>query len=236
MQKLVASGYVIHRRPYRETSLLVDFFTREYGKITVVAKGARGNTKSDRKSLLQALQYLEFECAGRTNLKNLGRVEQKSNALNPQGKALYCVFYINEILQRALPEGEAIAPLFEKYQASLQSLSDMTETTNQAVEPILREFEFSLLAALGYLPDFGYDCSDGAEIDASAFYHYEVESGFMLCDAKRKLAISGKLLLDLANGRLSKDALNAAKFIVRKTLPLVIGDKALKSRELFKTL
>ncbi|MFC3121104.1 DNA repair protein RecO [Agaribacter flavus] len=236
MQKLVLNGYVIHRRAYRETSLLVDFFTRESGKVSAVAKGARGNSKSERKSLLQPLQYIEFECAGRTNLKNLGHLDSLDNALSLKGKALYSAFYINEIIQRALPEGEAFEHLFGIYQQTLHSLAGIIHDTNDAIEPILRQFEFALLENLGYLPDFSSNATNGEAIAEAHYYKYELEHGFVRCEASAVHAISGTLLHEISNGNLSLRALKVAKYIVRVTLPLAIGDKPLKSRELFSQL
>ena len=99
-------AYVLHKRPYRETSMLVDFFTLEQGRVSAVAKGARGNSKSDRKSLLQGFQKAELDLSGRSNLKNLGKIEASGAVIRLSEKALYCGFYLNEILSRALPEAE----------------------------------------------------------------------------------------------------------------------------------
>lgn len=269
MSQLQATGFVIHRRPYRETSMLVDFFTRQYGKISAVAKGARGANKSDRKSLVQPLQFLSFELRGRSSLKNLGLTEAVSKPLKLHGIALYSAFYLNELLMRAIPDTEPMSLLFEQYQRTLHSLQTLSqgiesqsaqssksesitsEVTIAMVEPILREFELCLLQELGYLPDFAYTGDTNASIEKTLNYQFLPEHGFVaLLDEQNNLdeqknlgeqkksgeqknALSGNDIIDIANKHFTPSSLRAAKFICRQALLPIIGDKALKSRELF---
>ena len=237
------TGYVLHKRAYRETSLLVDFFSLEQGRVSAVAKGARGNTKSDRKSLLQAFQKLDFALSGRSNLKNVGSVESVGIPVKLEKTALYCAFYINEILSRALPEAEPIVELFGIYENSLQHLSTLQLATNNecqvaSFEPVLRKFEFSLLHALGYLPDFAYDCASGDAIVDTDFYKYDPQNGFERCQSDYKYALSGSCLLSIAKNEYkyenAKQVRKAAKYISRIALIEIIGDKPIKSRELFR--
>ncbi|MEM0912284.1 MAG: DNA repair protein RecO [Pseudomonadota bacterium] len=252
MSVLTLNGFVIHRRPYRETSLLVDFFTLESGRITAVVKGVRSNSKSSRKSLLQPLQRIQFDCIGRTNLKNLTRVEAFGPALNCRGNALYASFYLNEVLQRALPESEPVEHLFEMYQHTLEQLTLLTpvataesenmlqpdkvsqpKSKNTALEPLLREFELTLLMTLGYLPDLSCDSETLAPVIENAHYQYFPEKGLVSCANTAKHAISGEVLHKISNSQFSRETLAPAKYICRSTLPLAIGNKPIKSRELF---
>ena len=231
------SGYVLHKRAYRETSLLVDFFTLEQGRISAVAKGARGNTKSDRKSLLQTLQKNEFEVSGRTSLKSLGRVESLAPAIRLSNNALYCALYMNELLCRALPEAEAIETLYLQYELSLNLMAASDQNDLTRLEPILREFEFSMLDALGYLPDFSYEAESGEPINRDFSYTFDAMSGFIRSHSHVKHAISGEVLLAIAAGEYQlnaqKQARIAAKYICRLALAQLIGNKPIKSRELF---
>lgn len=244
MNKLQATGYVIHRRPYRETSLLVDFFTRQYGLISAVAKGARGASKSDRKSLIQPLQLLSFELSGRSQLKNLGLAEALQNSMNLKGFCLYSAFYINELLMRAIPETEPMGSVFEQYQQTLSALQDLSNPNillehsidkplAEDVEPILREFELLLLQELGYLPDFYYTCDTGQAIATDLSYTFVREEGFLVCSPNQAFALSGQDIIAISQKSYSPSARRAAKFICRQAFLPIIGEKPLKSRELF---
>lgn len=248
MSKLLATGYVIHRRPYRETSLLVDFFTRQHGRISAVAKGARGASKSDRKSLIQPLQLLSFELSGRSQLKNLGLAEALQNPWSLKGVSFYSAFYLNELLMRAIPETEPMSLLFEQYQRSLEALHKMSlnsslgesiskgersEHGNMDVEPVLREFELMLLQELGYLPDFTYTADTGETIAAGKTYTFVAEQGFIPCVPMQPYAIKGEDLIAISQKNFAAGARKAAKYICRQALLPVIGNKPLKSRELF---
>jgi DNA repair protein RecO (recombination protein O) len=242
MSKIQATGYVIHRRPYRETSLIVDFFTRQYGRISAVVKGARGTSKSDRKSLIQPLQLLSFELSGRSQLKNLGIAEALQNPWQLRGTSLYSAFYLNELLVRAIPETEPMSLLFEQYQHALKSLhafsvvSDTPTSVDAAVadiESILRNFELMLLQELGYLPDFENSADSGEPITADLFYSFIPEEGFIQCSPQQDKAIQGRDLLSISAKNYQHSARKAAKYICRQALLPIIGDKPLKSRELF---
>lgn len=233
MSALTLSGFVIHRRPYRETSLLVDFFTLESGRITTVVKGVRSNSKSSRKSLLQPLQHVQFDCAGRSNLKSLIRIESLEPTLHCKGHALYATFYMNEILQRALPESEPVEQLFENYACTLQQLALLENQDKMMLEPLLRRFEFSLLITLGFLPDLTCESESDTPIERNAYYQYQPEVGLVRCNNTAKHAIAGSVLIKIAIGDFSAETLAPAKYLCRTTLPLAVGHKPIKSRELF---
>lgn len=234
MNKEIYDGYVLHRRPYRETSMIVDFFTLQNGRVSAVAKGARGG-KSDRKSLLQPLQALNFELSGRSTLRNLGRVESTAKSFSLSQQTLFCVFYLNEVLNRALPEAEVFTRLYEQYELSLKTLEAISQQKIELsmLEPILRSFEFVLLEELGYLPDFTYDSQNDAEIVAEKSYSLINEIGFVECDQYQKYAFSGRDILAIDNDNWQAASLKAAKKISRIAMRPILGDKPIKSRELF---
>lgn len=249
MSKIQATGYVIHRRPYRETSLIVDFFTRQYGRISAVVKGARGASKSDRKSLIQPLQLLSFELSGRSQLKNLGIAEALQNPWQLSGTSLYSAFYLNELLVRAIPETEPMSLLFEQYQQALKSLHAFSVVSNAAqsadantensdtappdIESTLRNFELMLLQELGYLPDFENSADSGEPISADLYYAFIPEEGFIRCSPQQDKALKGEDILAISVKNYQHSARKAAKYICRQALLPIIGDKPLKSRELF---
>jgi DNA repair protein RecO (recombination protein O) len=231
------SGYVLHKRAYRETSALIDFFSLEMGRVSAVAKGVRGNSRSDRKSLLQPFQKLDFELSGRSQLKNLGRVDALHSAINVKQTGLYCALYINEILSRALPEAEPIADVFEHYEKTLSRLAGVTNNELSTFEPILREFELTLLLSLGYLPDFTYEANTGDTIKPALHYGFNPQTGFSECLALTKHAIKGEHIIAIAQGNYGDEGQTVikqvAKYVCRIALVEVIGVKPIKSRELF---
>ena len=223
------TGFILHRRPYRETSFLLDVFSLEWGKISAVAKGIRG-AKNDKKSLLQPFQVLQLTLSGKHELKNLNQVEALAPSLNLQGSRLFSAMYINEILNRLLAHDMPQAELFNLYQTTLQAL-----VGEQPLEPILRQFELSLLADLGYGIDFSHDAEHGQAIDPQAFYGFAYEQGWLpLATANnRRNCFKGETLLEIEQLVWNAASLLCAKQVARVCLAQLLGTKPLKSRELF---
>ncbi len=235
--KMTLCAYVLHKKAYGETSLIVDFFSFEQGLISGIAKGARGNTKSDRKSLLQAIQKLDIDLVGRSSLKTIYRVDAFGTGGRLMHKSLYCCFYINEVLTRALPQAEPYPRLFEQYEKALNDFSMVDANDLVSLEPILREFELTLLHELGYLPDFFHDANSGDRLQADAFYIFVPDTGFISSSHFDSGAMQGKLITEIGEGAYlkpeHKSARAACKYICRQALANIIGTKPLKSRELF---
>lgn len=225
-------AFVLHRRPYRETSFIVDFFCAELGKVAVVAKGVR-NAKSDRKSLLQPFQSLVIQSRGKSDLKSLTHVEAEAPAMGLYGDALYCGLYVNELINRVLPAGMEVKELYECYKDTLAALSQQQPN----LELALRQFELTLLQELGVMPDLLHDAQSHQPILPNAFYHWAPELGF--CDTPvananaNANAFAGGELLAIAAADFSPESLRAAKRLCRLALRPFLGDKPLKSRELF---
>ena len=99
-------GYVLHRRPYRETSYIVDFFSLQAGRVSAVAKGVR-NSKTDRKSLLQPFRPLRFQLSGKSELKNLRQIEAGGAVIMLAGTSLFCGMYLNEVINKVMPAGQS---------------------------------------------------------------------------------------------------------------------------------
>ncbi|GAA0342180.1 DNA repair protein RecO [Bowmanella denitrificans] len=224
-------AFVLHRRPYRETSFLVDIFSRESGRISLVAKGVR-NSKSANRSLLQPFVPLQISLVGRHELKNLKQVESTGRAIPLQGTALFCALYLNELLQRLLPLELSAENLFDAYVQSLLKLQ-----AGQAFEPLLREYELLLLAELGYQIDFYHDAESEQALRGDKFYCLDIEQGFVLSPVQKASASDflGEWLLQIAGGDWQPHALRSAKLINRMMLRPLLGNKPLKSRELFQS-
>lgn len=218
--------YFLHTRPYRETSLLVEFFTAEAGRLSGVWRGA----KRGKGGVPQLFQPMMLEATGQGELRNLHHVEATAPALRLVGVALFSGFYLNEILTRLLPREEAQPGLFVSYAETLGRLAE-----GEPPAPLLRTFEVQLLDCLGYGLDFAHD-SDGEPVAAGLNYEFYPERGFMRVYG-REVGFGGTALLKLAEGNFhDPDAAQAAKRIHRAALARLLGDRPLKSRELFVSL
>lgn len=222
-------GFVLHRRAYSETSLLVDVFTEDTGRLSLLAKGARAR-RSAWKSVLQPFTPLLLRWSGKGGLKILTKAEPAAITLPLQQTALYSGFYVNELICRVLEQETAQPQLFQDYLRCLTELAG----TPLAVEPVLRRFEFQLLQSLGYGVDFLHCAGSGQPIDENMTYRYREEQGFMASLIKDNLTFYGRDLLAFEQRRFDDSTvLQAAKRFTRLALKPYLGSKPLKSRELF---
>ena len=217
-------AFLIHRRMYQDSSLLLDFFTRQYGKIRLVGRGARNN-----KTSLQMFQHLNISFKGRSDLKNLTDWEFSDQPRRLLGNDLVLAMYANELLSRLLPEAEEQQKIFDGY---WNYLGIINEQSNTEKEFSLRLFENLLLEELGYGLEFDKD-STGSPINCKLEYEFYEHKGFV---ARVDGNIPGEVLLvfdDGGNDLLNVDHLAILKKINRKRLRSILGEKPLKSRELF---
>ncbi|ALS99535.1 DNA repair protein RecO [Lacimicrobium alkaliphilum] len=229
MSSTFLNSFVLHRRAYRETSFLVDVFTQEQGKQRVVAKGVR-NSKQARSSLVQAFLPLQLSLAGRHDLKTLRQIEASGPAFALYGHHLYSAMYLNELLLRLLPADIPFDILYQAYGMSLQGLAAKAD-----IEPILREYELLLLQELGYAVALSHTGDKGEPVQPDALYQFSPQQGLI----KQRggyapgQSFSGSALLDIAQAEWHSESLKAAKRLTRIALKPLLGDKPLKSRELF---
>lgn len=222
-------AFVLHRREYSETSLLVDFFTEQQGRITLLAKGAR-RSRSPLKALLQPFTPLLLSWSGRGELKILTKAEAISMSLPMRTLSLYSGFYVNEVLTRVLENHTAYPELFQHYLHCLTRLTSQSE-----VEPVLRTFEFQVLEALGYGVDFSHCAATGDQVSSSMSYQFRENEGFIASLLQNNLSFLGQDLLAFAALDFSeKSTQQAAKRFTRLALKPYLGSAPLKSRELFQ--
>ncbi|MDQ2075389.1 DNA repair protein RecO [Marinimicrobium sp. ABcell2] len=229
-------AYVLHTRPYRDTSMLVELLTRDQGRVAVVAKGVRA-AKSRRRALLNPFTGLLASYQGRGGLKLLTSIEPDGASFALHGAALYCGFYMNELLLRVLAETDAYPFLFQNYQATLMALS-----REAPLEPLLRRFELSVLEELGYGINLTTDATHGTPLIADAHYQFDSEHGFTQVVSSSipppgvQVFYSGRDLLAIAADDFSQaETRLAAKRLTRAALQPLLGNKPLKSRELFRS-
>lgn len=225
-------AYLLHSRPYRDTSLLVDFITQDFGRISAVAKGVR-SPKSKSRALLQPFVPLMINLSGKSELKTLGQVESQNNHIILKHKTLFAAMYINELLVRLIHKQEADIEIFSLYADTLRKLSFEAE-----IEPTLRSFELSLLELLGYGIDFSVLEELPQDDESVRWYYFHHESGFeQVNEVNGKLGkyFSGQILKNIvAKNFIEAETQKAAKRLLRTALSVHLGDKPLSSRNLFR--
>jgi DNA repair protein RecO (recombination protein O) len=164
-------AYVLHTYAYRETSLIVEAFTAEYGRMAMVARGAK-RPRSELRGLLQGFQPLLLSWSGAGELKTLQKAEWRGGLPLPGGSALLCGFYLNELLLKLLAREDAHPQLYAHYESAL---AELVAGNDQAA--VLRRFELTLLAELGYALPLAQDAETGAAVEPAARYHYALDRG-----------------------------------------------------------
>jgi DNA repair protein RecO (recombination protein O) len=225
-------GYVLHSYPYKETSLLVDAFTRSSGRITLVARSAR-RPRSAMRGTLMAFQPLSLSWYGRGEVKTLSKAEWLGGLGLLRGEALLCAFYLNELLMRLLAREDAHEALFDRYADALRHFA-----AGEASAPILRRFEKALLKELGYALVLDREAGTGAQIDPAAYYTYDPEKGPLVARGKdTDQAVMGRTLLSLARDEFDDHrSLHEARALMRTLINHRLEARQLNSRKVFREL
>lgn len=189
-------GFVLHTYAYKETSLIVEAFTLRFGRVALLARGAR-RPRSAMRGVLLSFHPLRLSWSGSSELATLTGAEW-SGALQPlAGLGLMCGFYLNELLLRLLPREDPHEALYEAYAESLEALA-----SRGLYATVLRAFEKRLLGELGYAPLLERDAVSGEPIDPERHYLYEPDRGPVAVNGAHggELVVSGRTLLDVACG------------------------------------
>jgi DNA repair protein RecO (recombination protein O) len=230
-------AYVLHTYPYRETSVIVEAFTAVFGRVAMVARGAK-RPRSEMRGLLSAFQPLTLSWAGTSELKTLIKAEWRGGLPLPGGAALLCGLYLNELLLKLVPREDPHAALWSEYEATLAALIAHAAAADQAA--ILRRFELKLLAELGYALPLTHEQDTGAPIDPAGRYHYAFDRGprrFAAEPNARWPVVRGETLLALAAERYP-DARTAseAKRLMRSVLDHYLEERRIFSRRVVHDL
>ena len=242
-------AFVLHTIAWRETSLIVEVFTRTHGRLGLIAKGAR-RPRSALRGLLQPFQPLEIRWAGKSELRNLIGAEWVGGLATLSGAAIMPGFYLNELMVRLLARDDAHPVLFDDYLATLGLLAKNSESSDRELtEPILRRFECNLLRELGYAPVFDREAGhDAPAINAARFYHVDPQTGIRCIspESVNQDSYHGSTLLALASADRSieqavhalQDAQVAAesKRLLRMLLGHHLGEEGLHSRQVMRDM
>lgn len=223
--------YILHSKPYRDTSNLLDVFSYDYGRIGLVARGAR-SARSRIQGLLQPFSPLLISWTGSGELYTLTHVEQVQKAYHLKAGNLMTGFYINELVMNFLHRDDPHPQLYERYQLTIAELEK-----NRHIEPVLRLFERDLLQETGYGLLFDCDAETGEPVEEDKLYTYQPDKGPVISyvpDAS-ELQIQGRTLLALNQDKITDPSiLPEAKRLMRYLVSWYMGGKPLKTREMFK--
>lgn len=224
-------GFVLHTYPFRETSLIVDVFSRDFGRVALLARGAR-RPRSALRGLLLGFQPLELGWAGSGEVLTLMKAEWVGGLPLLTDRALFVGYYLNELLINLLPREDAHQNLYDAYVQMLHALSSGVRESD------LRCFEKVLLQELGYGLSLTHD-HHGDPIAMDRNYRYEIETGAQLIaeDEADGFSVRGKTLLDIEQGDFS-DPISAsqAKQLMRNLMHHYLDGKTLETRKILREL
>lgn len=224
-------AFVLHAYPYRETSLIVEIFSRDFGRLALLARGAR-RPRSALRGLLLGFQPLELGWAGKGEVLTLMKAEWQGGQPLLAGKALFCAYYLNELLMHLLPREDAHEHLYSVYAETLRRFAGGMRESD------LRRFERALLQELGYGLTLETD-AHGIPLDPTGHYAYEIERGLVRLPRAggSALSVSGKTLIDLAAENFEDPrSLSEAKQLMRALIAHYTGGKGLETRKIFMEL
>jgi len=224
-------AFVLHNRAYRETSLIVEIFGRDTGRLGLIAKGAR-RPKSAQRGMLQAFHPLLLSWSGRGELGLLIGAEPDGYARPLAGKALFSGLYMNELLMRLMHRHDPHGELFHYYGVAIEALS-----LGQRTDAVLRIFEKQMLESIGYGLVLDRDIDSGEPIREDYTYRYQTERGPSSIETGDAdgVPVGGETLLSLARESLeSERVLDEAKRLMRVVLRRYLGEKPLATRSLFR--
>jgi len=220
------AAFILRRRDWQNSSLLLDLFTRDYGCLRVLARGARRNPA---RVPFQPFALLTLGFSGRQDLKTLTGID---GVPLPVDERNYLVLmYVNELIGALLPEQEPDPDTFDNYLALLKT------ARVPLAEDSLRRFEQELMRGQGYFPDIGEDAESGEPVRADNQYQFVIGNGFVACPRSARDSVNGQTIIDWERGDYRSEAvLRLAKTVLRSTIDFNLHGKALKSRQVLKEI
>jgi len=228
---VLAPAYLLHHAPWRDSSRRLELLCRDYGRITLFARGVRRPT-SDLRAILQPFQRLLVSWTGRGEAGTLigAEIDGALSGLPPA--RLMSGFYLNELLLRLFEPQDAHPHVFDDYAAALQHLRSEAREARA-----LRIFEKRLLVALGYGLELGRECESGEALDPDGHYLYRAERGVARAVEESPATYRGASLSSLATEDLSDDvSLRDARRLLRDALGACLHGRDLKSRQVMRDL
>lgn len=221
-------GFVLHSYPYKETSLIVDVFSRDHGRVALVAKGAK-RPHSKLRGVLQTFQPLSVGWSGKAEMRTLTAAEWIGGLLPLEKSALLCGFYLNELLVKLLARDDPHPTLFDHYIATLNQLAH-----DEPAPIVLRKFERALLKETGVGGDFTVCTATGGMVEEDRIYVVDPERGPRPAyPADTAPRVSGKTLLDMEREDYTDGATQSqSKFLMRFLLAHHLDGAPLNTRQI----
>lgn len=230
-------AFVLHSYPYKETSLIVEAFTRHRGRVGLLARGARRPRSAIRGTLL-SFHPLRLSWSTSAELGTLVAAEWEGGQPALAGMALMCGFYVNELLLRLLPREDAHEALFDVYAAAIARLGAGDEPAG-----VLRGFELRMLRELGYAPPLDRDAGSGAPVQPGMRYAYLPERGPLARSdagsgaAEDDFTVSGQTLLDLSSGDFTRqETREESRRLLRRLIAVRLAGQTLHTSEMLREL
>ncbi|MEO8716695.1 MAG: DNA repair protein RecO [Burkholderiales bacterium] len=230
-------AFVLHSYPYKETSLIVEAFTRHRGRVGLIARGARRPRSAIRGTLL-AFHPLRLSWSAAAELGTLTAAEWAGGQPALAGMALMCGFYVNELMLRLLPREDAHEELFDAYAAAIARLGAGGEPA-----ALLRGFELKMLRELGYAPPLDRDADSGTPVRADGRYAYLPERGPLAVAeagpdaAETDLIVSGQTLLDMSREDFTRqETRDEARRLMRRLIAVRLSGQALHTSDILREL
>ena len=225
-------AFVLHSYPWRETSLIVEVLTRDFGRMALVARGAKRRT-SQLRGLLSPFSALALAWSGRGEVKTLIRAEWTGGLVPLRGDALLAGFYVNELIVRLLARADAHPGLFAVYMRTLRALA----ADEGGLGAALRAFEFELLREIGYLPSLDV-CADGRTVEAAVRYRVDPQRGLVRNDGPLDgFGVSGTTALAMAAGEFATpNVLQEAKSMLGQIIRYHLEGRPLNTRRILQDL
>lgn len=224
MQETPQLAYLLHSRPFQDDKVICELLTQEQGKVPVVAYQGK-SAKSNKRALLQPFTPIMVTIKGKSQLKTASRIEAAGKSSLLTGNFLYSGMYLNELQVKLLGEYIPVPDLFKQYKSAISALDQQ-----QTIEPILRQFENSLLEELG----FGIDYSVLTSFEEPVC-QYVPEQGFVPVNIKSKAPVLNvSHLLAIWHGHIDNtEVLYHYKLLMRQIIRHLLAGKTLNSRQFF---
>ena len=225
-------GFVLHRRPFRDTSQILDILTRDYGRIAVVARGSR-SAKSKLAGVLRPFLPLSVSWTGKSDLGTLTGAEASGAPCGVTGDAVLAAYYVNELMLKLLHRHDPQGEMFDLYQRTLSALAH-----DQRTAVSLREFEMEFLDLLGYALVLDREAGSQVPLQADSFYEYRVEQGPVPVERRSgPMVFSGAALTATAARQFDDPAvLQSASRLLRDVIAWHLDGRMLQSRKVLREI
>jgi len=225
-------AWLLHHRPYQDSSRILDVLSRDHGRLSLVARGSR-SAKSKLKGILRPFLPLQLSWVIRSDLGTLTGAEMNGAPISLSGDSLLSAYYLNELLLNFLHRHDPQPEIFATYHATINELN-----AHHDVAMVLRHFELELLRLLGYALNLDHDTETGAALEPGAEYEYRVEHGpVAVVSREGPMVFTGAELIAVAREEFADAAtLKHAGRLLRQVIAWHLDGKELRSRKVLKEL